>query len=258
MNLYVNGCSFTHGHKDFGGTDTMRPDSPPTWVWPSMLIPNFDTVVNQAWRGTCNNRIVRRTIDYLSKVNNPADWWVVIQWTSLERSEWFDYDTHSWYTQLLHRVVYDDWAVKGLEEQPRINRKGEIAVPYVNNIRTDEHKVLDLFYQTITLDTFLKQRGFDKVLYTGMSKNCMLSTHMNILKETIQTEQMVDDQHIHIHSPNVHLFDQLYSLLQHDRYVQPLSVVTAGMEESSEDGHPNKQGHEVFSRYILNEMENRA
>ena len=244
MNLYVNGCSFTHGHKDFGGLDPMRPDSPPTWVWPSMLQPEFDKVVNQAWRGTSNNRIVRRTIDFLSTITNPTDWWVVIQWTSPERSEWFDYDNNCWYTQLYHRVVYDDMAVRDLEEQSRISRKGEIAVPYVTDIRSDEHKILDLFYQTITLDTFLKAKGFNNVLYTCMSMNCSLDHNLK--------------KHVNQSSPNINLFNQLQGLLDEDKFLKPISVVTAGNEESAEDGHPNIEGHRIFSRYILNEMEKRA
>ena len=244
MNLYVNGCSFTHGHRDFGGLDPMRPDSPPTWVWPSMLQPEFDKVVNQAWRGTSNNRIVRRTIDFLSTITNPTDWWVVIQWTSPERSEWFDYDNNCWYTQLYHRVVYDDMAIRDLEEQSRISRKGEIAVPYVTDIRSDEHKILDLFYQTITLDTFLKAKGFNNVLYTCMSMNCSLDHNLK--------------NYVNQSSPNINLFNQLQGLLDEDKFLKPISVVTAGNEESAEDGHPNIEGHRIFSRYILNEMEKRA
>ena len=154
--------------------------------------------------------------------------------------------------------MYDDWAVKGLDEQPRINRKGEIAIPYVNSIRSDEHKILDLFYQTITLDAFLKARGFNNVLYTCMSMNCSLNYHLEMLDESIAKGKVAENQYINKSSPNIHLFRQLQTLLDQNKFLKPISVVTAGNEESAKDGHPNIEGHSIFSRYILNEMEKRA
>lgn len=256
MNLYVNGCSYTHGHKDWGELDPMNPDSPPSWVWPSMLQPEFDKVVNQAWRGTSNKRIVRRTIDYLSTITNPADWWVVIQLTSPERTEWFDDDTLSWVSQLFDQTVYDDWAKDCLSDQPRINRKSQLAMPYVNEIRHDEQKILDLFYNIITLETFFKARGFNKVLYTSMARSGNYKYHLDVLNESIATDTMLVNQYINKNSPNIHLFRQLTTLLDGDKFLKPMSIVTEGHEDT--DGHPNKEGHRIFSRYIVNEMEKRA
>ena len=262
MKLYTNGCSFTHGHKDFGGcgdTDPIMPDSPPAWVWPSLLKNNFDEVVNQAWRGTGNNRIVRRTIDFLSTVNDPENWWIVIQWANLQRLEWFDDETNTWYTQLLHGAVIDDLAQSGLDpkNRPIIERKEKITIPYITEVRTDEEAILDLLYQTITLDTFLKAKGFNNVLYTSMSNNCRYKHHLAVLDKAIATDTVFHNQYISKNSPNINLFKQLDTLLDEDKFIKPISVVAKGHEESESDGHPNAEGHRIFSQYILNEMEKR-
>ena len=44
MKLFVNGCSFTHGHKDWGKS-MLATD----WVWPSLMSDRFDETVNLAW-----------------------------------------------------------------------------------------------------------------------------------------------------------------------------------------------------------------
>ena len=254
MKLYTNGCSFTHGHKDFGGD---MPDSPPTWAWPSLLQKDFDKVVNQAWRGTGNNRIVRRTIDFLGTVTDPENWWVVIQWASLHRLEWFEDETNTWYTQLLHGAVIDDWATSGLDlaNRPIIERKEKITIPYISEVRTDEDAILDLLYQTITLDTFLKAKGFNNVLYTSMSNNCRYKYHLAVLDKSIATDTIFPNQQISKNSPNINLFRQLDTLLDEDKFLKPMSIVVKGNVD--EDSHPNVEGHRIFSQYILKEMEKR-
>ena len=69
---------------------------------------------------------------------------------------------------------------------------------------------------------------------------------------------MFANQYINKNSPNVHLFRQLATLVDEDKFLKPMSVITAGNEESAKDRHPNIEGHRIFSRYILNEMDKRV
>ena len=59
MKLFVNGCSFTHGHKDWDKS-MLATD----WAWPSLMSDRFDETVNLAWQGGSNHRIVRTTLEF--------------------------------------------------------------------------------------------------------------------------------------------------------------------------------------------------
>ena len=39
-------------------------------------------------------------------------------------------------------------------------------------------------------------------------------------------------------------------------FLLPVSHIAVGHEESADDGHPNEVGHQLFARYILNEIKN--
>lgn len=55
MNLYVNGCSFSHGHKEFKIIDG-KSDISPDWAWPMLLKEDFEEVISEAYRGSSNHR----------------------------------------------------------------------------------------------------------------------------------------------------------------------------------------------------------
>ena len=91
MKLYVNGCSFSHGHKDFK-IKNGKSDISPDWVWPMLLKDNFDNVVSEAYRGSSNHRIIRRSMEYLNTLNDPENWIVVLQFANIQRQEYYDED----------------------------------------------------------------------------------------------------------------------------------------------------------------------
>jgi len=263
MKLYVNGCSFTHGHLPVDHperiVDPTKPDQPYDWVWASRLKSHFDEVVNEAWRGCGNDRIVRRTINYLSKVPDPQNWTVIIQWTSIEREEWFDNDLGVWFNQVPHRVIYDDhaWQKVDLENKDRIDARGKTFEPFFALGMTDEHRLINLCKNIMVLEYFFQQKGFGNVFYTGMSLNCMLPYHFEILEESIRRNHMIDDQYISKDSPNKHILEVLYRSVSPGRFLQPISAVSRNNTLSKEDAHPNSEGHRLFYEYILYELERR-
>ena len=94
-------------------------------------------------------------------------------------------------SQLFDPIVYDDWAKACPSDPIRINRKSPLAMSYVNEIRHDEQKILDLLYNIITLETFFKARGFNKVLYTSMARSRNYKTHLDVLNESIAKDTML-------------------------------------------------------------------
>ena len=75
--IYVNGCSYT-----FGIGTAPHGDNPTNCLqnaWPSQLSEMLgQEVINQALPGSCNERIFRDTIDYLS-TNDPD--MVIVMWS---------------------------------------------------------------------------------------------------------------------------------------------------------------------------------
>ena len=88
MKLYTNGCSFTQGSIPFEKLEhtqvyndyeyTTCYDST---LWPWQLRDNFEFVFNHARYGTGADRLLRTTIDFLSKLEDTElhDWIFVLQ-----------------------------------------------------------------------------------------------------------------------------------------------------------------------------------
>jgi len=89
MKLFVNGCSFSHGHN-------LTDDLSPKWVWP-YLMSDFDEVANYAWEGGSNDRILRTTLDFFNTIDDTSEWLAVIQWTDpYSRTELYDEESDTY------------------------------------------------------------------------------------------------------------------------------------------------------------------
>ena len=83
-------------------------------------------------------------------------------------------------------------------------------------------------------------RLIKNVYYTGQSKTTLISHYL-------QHETWLDK------------FDNIKKLAYNidiSNFLLPVSHIAVGHEESADDGHPNEVGHQLFARYILNEIEN--
>lgn len=231
MKLYVNGCSFSHGHKDFKIKDGVS-DISPDWAWPMLMKEHFDEVVSEAYRGSSNHRIIRRSIEYLNTIDNPEEWTVVIQFANIERQEYYDEDLKCWIGHIVDDPCIDDKAspIGNDELNNKLNYKA--FKNYCTLVNNQKSVITDLVLQVMAFQGFCKIKGFKNVFYTGQSNQTMLSYYLQ--------NQILDGL--------AHNIDTLNFLL-------PISNVTRGYEESPTDGHPNEAGHELFARYIINEIQ---
>jgi len=130
--LYTNGDSFTFG-------TGVQPHT----AWPSLLAQYLNCdLVNDAVPGGSNHRIIRTTLDFLSK-HKPS--FVVIAWSSYLRTEW---PSRSLTPQHLHNLDYNDRPI--IQVQPNYAR-------YHKNDQT----IVESFYENINkewlIDNYLNQ-----------------------------------------------------------------------------------------------------
>ena len=229
MKLFVNGCSFTHGHKDW-----LFDMLPPDWVWPSLISTEFDETVNLAWQGGSNHRIVRTTLEYFDKIKDGSEWLAVIQWTNpYSRAELYDAKTKTYfgYCEGSLEPVFDLSANTKFVTIPKdFYRSLEI---YKQSTVIRSHVELEqlFIYQNFILAEFFKQKNIPFVFVS-------LSSHAYIHPENNEPIAKLLPRH-----------NMLSTTLT--SFVNP---GTKHLVESDTDSHPNKAGHQVIANYITNEL----
>ena len=232
MKLFVNGCSFTHGHKDWG--DSMLP---PDWVWSNVMSDRFDETVNLAWQGGSNHRVVRTTLEFFDKIKDPSDWLAIIQWTTpYSRTELYDAETNTYfgYCEGSADPVFDLTANTKFVTIPKDFYRTIELYKQTTIIRS--HTVLEsnFIYQNFLLSEYFKRRGI-KFVFMSLSS------------------------HSFIHPENNH---PLVKYLSREHYLDTtltsfINPSTKHLIESDTDYHPNKAGHKVVANYITKELETR-
>lgn len=233
MKLFVNGCSFTHGHKDWG--NSMLPTD---WVWPSLLSSNFEETVNLAWQGGSNHRIVRTTLDFFDNIKDGSDWLAVIQWTNpYSRSELYDARTKT----------YFGYCEGSTEPVLDLSANTKFI-----NIPKNFYRSLEIFKQS------LMTRSFVELEQTFIFHHFVLAEFFK--KKNIRFVFVSLSSHSYIHPENSH---PLVKLLPRSNILDTTltSFINPGVKhliESDTDYHPNKLGHEVIAKYITKELEART
>jgi hypothetical protein len=269
MKLYANGCSFTQGHYDH--TIVHSPDGDikkdvkrdAHWSWPRRMKLSFDKVVNEGWCGGSNSRIIRRSIEFLSTVDTPSEWVVILQFTSPDRSEWYDNESGTWIGQLNHRAIFDDrsWNKEGIDRD-FVAKKSDHNIKNRALVGSDLQNYFELLCQIIAFENVCAQLGITKILYGTMSTRTDLSQlyHMCKYPKTALYNEVNTETWNFFNSlaeSDKQLLTALITKIPRSRYLTPMSHVTKGYEESEEDCHPNKAGHNIYAQYVLNELKTR-
>lgn len=231
MNLFANGCSFTHGHKEWGAND-----APSEWSWPSVMSSLFDETVNLSWSGGSNERILRTTLEFFDKVKDKTNWIAVIQWTDCySRHELYDENTDTYFGYISsneENPVLDYSANRKFITIPvQLNRAVELyhKTHIIRSARTSQTRLME---QQLILGDYFNKNGI-KFLFTGMSHSSMV-------------------EHDFVHP--------LVKYLPKEHTILPFSYMinkNLNLRESETDWHPNKAGHAVLANYIINELKAR-
>lgn len=139
--LYTNGDSFTFGT----GIQSNK-------AWPALLAKNLGyELVNDALPGGSNYRIVRTTIDFLSRHKPNL---VIIAWSSYLRTEW---PSHSLIPQQASNLEYNDRPIIQVQPNYLKYQKGDIdsVDKFYRNI-SQEWLMDNYLNQVLLLQSFLK------------------------------------------------------------------------------------------------------
>lgn len=234
MNLYINGCSFS------SGTQKVSENSSDTINWGLYLQDNFENIINKSIEGGSNHRLFRQATDFINNTDNLDDWIFVLQLTNPERTEFFLEKYGAWIGVMkdLHftedRILHENKDVVSEVE----NFFQRLIMPTVFMTRTLDQGIFETYNMLNTFIGLCKHKNI-KFLITGMSNKCM----PNVFKES---------------GTDGEPFNGLdFPVFDKSNFVMPVSNITFNHKISEDDRHPNKEGHIIFARYILNEIEKR-
>ena len=266
MKLLVNGCSYSwggglyniHYNKDsdpdkisFLSINTDHPINVErlTKVYSHHLgkLLKADTVYNISMGGTSNERIARTTLDFYTKkiLNNESvtDHFAVIQWTSIDRIEFYDDILEGIVHMMPNGVIFEpDYQLTtftAAEHKMLINSiltdKREL---YYKNFMSLKQVVNKTFQQILTLGNFFEKHNIP-YLFCSMNPG----TIMEYFKDENDKMEYINQ------------FKWLNSTL----YKSGITVYT-GVPGNTEllcnTGHPNEKGHieiaNALHRWIIN------
>lgn len=222
--LFTNGCSWTYG----GGLDTDHPSESELAkkVWPHHLRINmgFSQHVNLASGCGSNQRIVRTTIDWLTKQDKELlkNTVAVIQWT-----EWSRYE---YYVPKTNRPFDDEPNRWALCKVGNCISKAEAGDTNYTNKRND-----------MRFETYSTLEGY----YTHLMQCETLASMFNKFGVKYYYWNFV--------TPMFALPDNLKSLLLDNyNWLEPLGRHEWDYERLNNDPHPSETGHIQLSEHIKN------
>ena len=280
--LYVNGCSFTHGHDytnhnwytqtygDFEYNHMMQHHI----VWPRQLEKEFELVFNHAKQGSGAMRMVRTTLDFLKHITDAdiADWVFVLQFSQPNRFETVAGDQYDFYSQV-HLIKqgtelgqYDPFSL----ELPL-----EDTLPPLPGYSFGELLDLNLEFkqefENIDQDTLINLMQSEYVNYARSNKQRLYAQTKELYIIVSELERRgakylitaMDDQCVP-HSANSEYFcgatRNLVELIPDHNIIDSMENIIPAPHPVYHDpcGHPNETGHKLVARYILDEMKKRG
>lgn len=280
--LYVNGCSFTHGHNfddaesynqlygDFVYQHMMHHEI--TWPW--QLAPEFSFVFNHARQGTGAMRMVRTTLDFLKHIDDTdiADWVFVLQFSQPNRFECVSGEHYDFYPQVnlirqgVNQGVLDRYSVEiPLNETIKTERDIDCVLidnPDLNQEFTDLDQ--DKLTKLILSEYVNYARSIKHQLYVQTKELHLIVTELerrgaNYLITSMDNLGM---PHSAGAESQCGATQNLQQLIPAHNIINNMEDIIASTHTHAEThdpcGHPNETGHKLVARYILDEMKKRG
>ena len=280
--LYVNGCSFTHGHNfndaewytqlygDFGYRHIMRHDI----VWPWQLAPEFSFVFNHARQGSGAMRIVRTTLDFLKHIDDTdiADWVFVLQFSQPNRFECVSGEHYDFYPQVnlirkeIKQGVLDRYSVEiTLTETTPFDRDVDDVIrdnPDLNQefIDLDQDKLTKL----ILSEYVNYARSIKHQMYAQTKELHLIVTELErrgakyliTAMDDLCVPQSANSEYFCGATQNLQQLIPAHNIINN---MEDMVAPTYTHAETHDPcGHLNETGHKLVARYILDEMKKRG
>jgi hypothetical protein len=184
--LYTNGCSWTLGseleedpvfQEYYNKLDDSSPETNHydkfNWSYEFSKLAGIEKLVNHAWGGGSNARIVRTTLAYLKKLTDKElkEHFVIIGWTLPERKElyledqlgncrWVRFNSSQKFSTTL---TYDEFF-----DQNFVEKIDEYQKSYVANVHTINGSIYEYFQQIYLLSNLLENLGVNYFFFNAL------------------------------------------------------------------------------------------
>jgi hypothetical protein len=233
---YNNGCSFSYGA-------TLNDPHPA--AWPLQVGQQFDHSVNEAVPAGSNHRSVRRSIEFLSQVDDPSDWFATLQLTSPDRSEYVEGVSGAWIGICNGVSTRDDRAWQNADiDFDNEQALSKLVIPAHTLSKSTIANQIDTLFLIHSYVSFCENLGI-QYLITGMSARCMPREFAKLAKSS-------DDV---VMPGDLSVLAGLVDTLDHKQIVRAVSdIVRDNVIDPVTDLHPDTVGHTMFARYILSKV----
>ena len=280
--LYVNGCSFTHGHDydnhnwytqtygDFEYNHMMQHHI----VWPHQLAPEFSMVFNHAKQGSGAMRMVRTTLRFLKSVPDDelADWIFVLQFSQANRFEIVSGDQYDFYSQV-HLIregtplgEYDPYSLELTLEDTLASATGHSFEALL-----DSNADLKQEFISVDQNNRINLMLSEYVNYVRNDKQCLYAQTKELYLIVTELERRgvkylitaMDPLSMPHQASSEYLCDATQNLMDlipdHNIIASMEDIIPAPHADYHDPcGHPNEIGHQMVARYILDEMKKRG
>ena len=218
--IFVNGCSFSWG-------DELQDRR--TQAYPKLLHNRLEyKLVDFAECGSSNDKILRTTLGFLQKHKEKKDdMFVIIQWSSILRREFYSKNTESW------------WKIT----PSMINTKQVADMWYM--LQSQEQDNLIFYFQVLFLQLWLEKHGFKYFMFRkddGKSPMAIKDGSGNNVTDRYDTKFLNEHQ---ISEINLEAFP---SFTDDSLSFQEYAYARGGKPKGKL--HPDEKSHQIITDYL--------
>jgi len=233
MKLYSVGCSFTEGQ----GLENWQKENYTKLLSDKHKVDYY----NFGNSGASNDYIFRKVFEILNGEFNKEDI-LIIQWTNYIRMELpRTYDNREWYFTIPSSL--QPTSDKVLKD---INFNGTIS-KHVMNQNTDYQKTDETTKKLIELHN----NDFKKLTAYFLNTKYQINKTKNYIKALYSYLELNGYKHLHFYGwDNCIIADN--EILNYTNF---LNQTFGGYTKTTGNGHPNKEGHEIWANFLSNKLE---
>ena len=219
--IYVNGDSWTWGEElavDKPDTDTYKYYN--TWPWHVKTYLDIPILYNDAQGGSSNYRIFRKTIDFIRRHKHPEKLFVIVAWTSPDRTE----------IPVADDIFYDNGYSKWKEHD----------IKYVRILKNEKPNTDSLSHKA-------------SIIVKKMYKNLVMLDNMHINNLYLDQQQWIMQQickSLGVKLLQCHAFWPIKSVMQKKHLLPDTFNSMLSSENKCIYGHPNEIGHKIIGQNV--------
>ena len=251
--LYTNGCSWTYG-EELGDQNDPNEQSYKfynTWPWHVAQQYNIPQLINDARGGGSNDRIFRRTVEFIRNTKiKYSELAIIIAWTSAERTEWgvptlegyvagqgseINWSERQYYSFHIGSDPLEWFQTKKNDVQQRAIEVIHKNYTLLRSPEVDQHHQAELMF---SLQQICKSKGIKLQQFLAL-------TSPELMPDAVEYDRKMADG-IEYHTPA--WIDNGGVLELHDRDENGKWI------NKARHNHPNENGHKLIANFIVSKI----